>query len=82
MRGAARKEKPPLGWGEGFVRSPLTQATTDIWEEQIMAVISIPSVAATTAFATALALLLAAADWEARDRQRLFRLLVVSSRAE
>lgn len=77
-----------LVWlGERLVRNPLTQATIDIWEEeQMMAVISIPSEAALVADGDPVAAAplepVAEADCEAKDKQRLFRLLVLSSRAE
>lgn len=67
------------------MRNPLTQATIDIWEEeQMMAVILSSSDAAAVADVEPVAATLpaAAADCEARDRQRLFRLLALSSRAE
>lgn len=81
------EEKPALlVWlGERLVRNPLTQATIDIWEEeQMMAVILISSEAAPVADGEPVAATLpaAAVDCEARDRQRLFRLLALSSRAE
>lgn len=83
------EEKPALlVWlGERLVRNPLTQATIDIWEEeQMMAVILISSEAALEVDGdpvTATLLVPAAlVDCETRDRQRLFRLLVLSSRAE
>lgn len=75
-----------LAWlGERLVRNPLTQATIDIWEEeQMMAVILISSDAAAEAEGepVAAALPAAAVDCEARDKQRLFRLVALSSRAE
>lgn len=75
-----------LVWlGERFVRNPFTQATIDIWEEeQMMAVILISSDAAAVADGEPVAATppAAAVDCEARDKQRLFRLLALSSRAE
>ena len=79
------EEKPAAlalrGWmGEGFARSPFTQATMDIWEEQMMAVISIPSAVAEEAEEVeeaeeAVMTAEAAGESEAKDRQRLVRLL-------
>ena len=75
------EEKPAL-LGERFERKPLTQATIDIWEEeQMMAVILISSGVDGDDEAAKLAAA-AAEDCEARDRQRLLRLLALSSRAE
>lgn len=75
-----------LAWlGERLFRNPLTQATIDIWEEeQMMAVILISSDAGAVAEGepVAAALPAAAVGCEARDKQRLFRLVALSSRAE
>lgn len=81
------EEKPALlVWlGERLERNPLTQATIDIWgEEQMMAVILISSDVAAVSDVESVAATLPAAvvDCEARDRQRLFRLLALSSCAE
>lgn len=71
-----------LVWlGDRLVRNPLTQATIDWEEEQTMAVILTSSQAApVTDGELVTAALAATVDCE--DRQRLFKLLVLSSRAE
>lgn len=78
------EEKPALlVWlGERLVRKPLTHATIDIWEEQMMAVISTPSEAAPAADGDPAMAAAAELDCEAEDRQRLLRLLALSSFAE
>lgn len=81
------EEKPvlPVWPGERLARNPLTQATMDICEEeQMMAVILIflEEAAVLDGGPVAVTSLAALAAREARDRQRLFRLLAPSSRAD
>lgn len=75
-----------LVWlGERLVRNPLTQATIDIdWEEeQMMAEILTSSEAAPVTEELVTAMLPAlAATLDCEARQRLFKLLALSSRAE